>query len=238
MKDRRSIHLLLHFSAGCVLVLVLFLADSIRGVPLQFGPGKWTILVAGLVIILVGFIAQKGTVARFSESLCMVIVSVSIVLLFFEGVFRFIAFDFAQDEVAWRKMPPFNRQPIVPSGEVFFRRPGPEQWTGQVLNTAHILYGISPNPYGDEPPITVRYNQLGFRNEDGYSDWEVAVAGDSFTELGYLIYDQLFTTILGKMLNIRVLNLGVSHTGRLTQLGYLQDYGVSPSTKHVVIVIL
>ena len=50
------------------------------------------------------------------------------------------------------------------------------------------------------------------------------------------MYDQLFTTILGKMLNIRVLNLGVSHTGPLTQLSYLQDYGVSPSTKHVVIV--
>ena len=113
-----------------MLVLISFLADAIRGLSWQFGPGQWTILVVGLVLILVGFIAQNGTVARFLEILCMVIVSVSTVLLFFEGFFRFIAFDFAQDEMAWRKMPPFNRQPIVPSGEVFFRRPGPEQWTG------------------------------------------------------------------------------------------------------------
>jgi hypothetical protein len=236
MNNRRSIRLLLHFSAGGVLVLVSFLADSIRGLPFEFGPGKWTIVVAGLVIILLGFIAQTGAVARFSETLCMVIVSVSIVPFFLEGVFRLIGFDFAREEEAWRKMPPYYRQPIVPFGEVFFRRPGPEQWTGQVLKTVVIESGISPNPYGDEPTVTVKYNQMGFRNEENFSDWEVAVAGDSFTELGDLTYDKLFTTILGKMLNIRVLNLGVSRTGPLTQLSYLQHLGVAPSTKHVVIV--
>jgi len=84
--------------------------------------------------------------------------------------------------------------------------------------------------------IRVQYDKLGFRNEDDLSDWEVAVAGDSFTELGYLPYDQLFTTILGKTMNVRVLNLGTSYTGPLTQLSYVQDYGVSPSTKHAIIV--
>ena len=64
MNNRRSIRLLLHFSAGGVLALASFLADSVRGLPFQFGPGKWTILVAGLVIILLGFIAQTGAVAQ------------------------------------------------------------------------------------------------------------------------------------------------------------------------------
>ncbi len=67
-------------------------------------------------------------------------------------------------------------------------------------------------------------------------DWDVVVAGDSFTELGYLQNEELFTTISGKILDVRVSNLGTSYTGPLTQLSYLRDYGISASTKQAVIV--
>jgi len=236
MSNRKKIHFLLQLSAGSVLMLVSVLADYIRGFSFYLGPVQSAILVVGLVIILIGFIAQTGSVARTSANLCLFILSIIIIFSLLEGFFRLVAFDFAREEEAWRKIPPYYRKPILPTGEAFFRRPGPEQWTGQVLNTRLEQLNISPNPYRDEPVIRVKYDKLGFRNEDGLSDWEVAVAGDSFTELGYLAYDQLFTTILGKIMNVRVLNLGTSYTGPLTQLSYLQDYGISPSTKYAIIV--
>lgn len=96
--------------------------------------------------------------------------------------------------------------------------------------------GARPNPYMNEPVITVEYDRRGFRNPDQLSDWEIAIAGDSFTELGYLPYEQLFTSILAKKLNVSVLNLGTSYTGPLTQLSYLNDYGIAASTKHTMIV--
>jgi hypothetical protein len=67
-------------------------------------------------------------------------------------------------------------------------------------------------------------------------DWEIAIAGDSFTELGHLPYQQLFTTIFARERNTNVLNLGASYTGPLTQLTYLEAYGVGTNTKHVGIV--
>jgi hypothetical protein len=64
----------------------------------------------------------------------------------------------------------------------------------------------------------------------------VAVAGDSFTELGYLTDEQLFTTELAELLNTSVINLGTNSTGPLTQLSYLRDFGVADSTEQAVIV--
>jgi hypothetical protein len=66
--------------------------------------------------------------------------------------------------------------------------------------------------------------------------WEIAIAGDSFTELGYLPEDQLFTTIVGRELGCRVLNLGVAQTAGLAQLSYLQDYGRCSALRQTVIV--
>jgi hypothetical protein len=62
------------------------------------------------------------------------------------------------------------------------------------------------------------------------------VAGDSFTELGYLRQDQLFTTQMQQLTGWRVLNLGVSMTGPFTQLTYLETFGVSSALEHTVIV--
>jgi hypothetical protein len=198
-------------------------------------------LAIGLGIIAIGFVPlQVGMASRVSTNLCLSLLSLLVSIAMGEGFFRGIGYDFADEEQAWRKIPIYYRQPIVPTGDVFFRRPGLEQWTGQVLNTkVRIIVkqpSILPNPYTNEPVITVEYDRNGFRNPDHLSDWKIAVAGDSFTELGYLPYEQLFTSILAKKLNLSVLNLGTSYTGPLTQLSYLDDYGIAASTKHAMIV--
>src|SRR5262249_49799046 len=155
------------------------------------------------------------------------VISAAFGLGLLEGFCRLTQFDFAQEERKWRAVPPYWRAPIIPSGEAFFRRPGPEPWAGQVLNIRVQQLHIFPNPYTNEPAVTLVYDEQGFRNEGGWTDWEVAIAGDSFTEQGYLTSDQMFTTILGKLINARVLNLGVSYTGPLSQLSYLRDYGIA-----------
>ena len=119
-------------------------------------------------------------------------------------------------------------------GSVFFRRPGPQSWTGAVLDTRCRQLGVRPNPYQDEAPITVTYDEGGFRNPLDLQDWDVAVIGDSFTELGYLPDEELFTTLLGEGLGRRVKNLGVSMTGPNAQLHYLRDFGLAPGLTDVV----
>jgi hypothetical protein len=105
-----------------------------------------------------------------------------------------------------------------------------------VLATWLDHQGVTPNPYRVDPPTTVSYSQQGFRNPETLQDWVIAVAGDSFTELGYLPSDALFTSLLRAQLGVEVKNLGVSYTGPLTQLHYLTEYGLAPSTRHTVVV--
>lgn len=147
-----------------------------------------------------------------------------------------IAFDFRRAEVSWRKLPPFYRRPTVPIGMAFSRREGPEEWNGAVIRECMKQLRVSSDSYRDERTITVRYDSHGFRNERWPTFWEIAVAGDSFVELGNLEFEKLFTTILGHLTQRPVLNLGVSHTGPLTQLCYLENYGVSQRTRQVVVV--
>lgn len=153
-----------------------------------------------------------------------------------EGFFRLIEFDFAYEERAWSQVPVFYRQPTVPTGEVFFRRTGTQTWTGQVVSTRMSQLGYQPNPYLDEPVISVVYDHDGFRNRPGVSDWRIAVSGDSFTELGHLADDELFTSVLARNLGVSVRNLGTSYTGPLSHLSYLRDYGVAAGTTHSIII--
>lgn len=219
------------------MVLVSVLADHILSQPRTWGPGQSLGLVIGFVIIAVGLVAApKSKISRASMNLSLVLLSVFVVIALGEGFFRLIKYDFRGEEQAWLKTPIYYRKPIAPTGDVFFKRTGPDEWTGQVLNTRMKQRGVDPNPYTAEPAITVRYDRRGFRNPDNLSDWSIAVAGDSFTELGYLPYDQLFTSILARLGNVSVLNLGTSFTGPLTHLSYLDDYGIAASTKHAMIV--
>ena len=234
IHDKR-ICAIMHLSAGGLVALTAILGDHMLGNSPDWGLLQTLTLAAGSLIIALGFLPYMGIVHRVSTNLCLSLLSVFMLLAVCEVFFRAIAFDFANERKAWQKTPPYYRQPIVPTGEVFFRHAGPEEWTGQVLNTRLSQLHILPNPYTNEPVITVKYNKEGFRNPDDISDWNVVVTGDSFTELGYLRDEELFTTILGEILKVGVLNLGTSYTGPLTQLSYLRDYGISGSTQHAII---
>lgn len=237
MTNYKRTRVLLHLLAGSAVILVSVLADHILSQPRVWGPTQSLALVTGFVIIAIGFLPMPmGIIYRVSNNLSLILLTVFVFTAVAEGFFRLIGYDFAVEERAWRKTPIYYRKPMAPTGDVFFKRTGPEQWTGQVLNTQVKLLGILPNPYSAEPVITVEYDRKGFRNPDHLSDWSIAVAGDSFTELGHLPYEQLFTSILAKILDISVSNLGTSQTSLLTHLSYLEDYGIAAGTKHAMIV--
>jgi hypothetical protein len=235
MTSGKRTRVILHSISGGALASAAVLVDYMEASP-GWSLYQVILIAAALVIIALGFISSFGLLSRVSMSICLLLLSLYISLALAEVFFRVIGFDFAREEEASLRVPPYYRQPIIPTGEVFFRRPGPEEWTGQVLHTFLMQFNVLPNPYSSEPVITVKYNRAGFRNSDDISDWDIVVAGDSFTELGSLRDEELFTTILGESLNMRVLNLGTSYTGPLTQLSYLRDYGISGSTKHAFIV--
>lgn len=130
--------------------------------------------------------------------------------------------------------PIFFRQPDQPSGDVFFTREGPATWTGKPLSVMLRNHRGTDDAYLDEEEITVTYDKNGFRNPPDLADWDIVVTGDSFTESGYLPYEDLYTTMLGKMLHKRVKNLGVSDTGNFTQASYLRAYGRAPSCRSAV----
>ncbi len=96
-------------------------------------------------------------------------------------------------------------------------------------------YGLPTDHYRDEAAITLTYDTNGFRNSLDLTDWEIAVIGDSFVELGFLPDEELVTSHLARLLGVRVKNLGVSDTGLLTYNHYLKSYATSPATRHVMV---
>jgi hypothetical protein len=234
--NSKRIHLLLHLVAGAGILLFVGWLAAFSEAPFWASRSRTLAVVLGLGTIAAGFLRHTWSAAVISRRLCIFLLAMFAAVAVLELFFRVIGFDFAREEQAWHKTPIYFRQPVIPTGDVFFRRPGPEEWTGQVLNARLQQLKVTPNPYRDEPIITVRYDRLGFRNESGETNWEIVVAGDSFTELGYLPHEQLFTELLAKRLGVRVRNLGVSFTGPLTQLSHLRDFGVVPATHRAVIV--
>jgi hypothetical protein len=156
-----------------------------------------------------------------------------------EIALRALGRDLSGQIAAFRERPIFFRQPIVPVGSVFFRRPGPDAWTGNVLSThcQQSKLGLcgADDPYAGGPSITVEYDVQGFRNPVGMTDWQIAVVGDSFTEQGFLPAEALFTSRLAVDLGIAVRNLGVSFTGPLTHQFYLSHYARAPGLRDVVL---
>ena len=133
--------------------------------------------------------------------------------------------------------PPWTREPDQPLPEVFFLHPGPATWTGQPLRTLEVLRLGTDNAYLEEPPITVNYDENGFRNSADLKDWEAVVVGDSYTELGYLPEEQLTTSVIARQTKLRVKNLGVCDTGLLAYARFLKNYGAAPAAKHAVFVM-
>jgi hypothetical protein len=169
--------------------------------------------------------------------MAVAVASLLLSLLAVEAASRLSGFDFERKAQAFKRTPIFYRMPTEPVGEVYFRRPGPDLWKGNVLAEGYRNdLGGKSQTYAGLPEVTVSYDGQGFRNPPELTDWEIVVVGDSFTELGYLPYEDLFTTRLGKLLNQRVKNLGASYTGTLAQSFYLKEYGKSQSTERAILV--
>jgi len=164
---------------------------------------------------------------------------VSLLTLFaVEIACRSARYDFDRTAEAFYRTPVFLRAATVPVGEAFFRKPGPGRWRGRAQSTLLTTIGFSgdPLPPSEDPVIVLEYDDLGFRNPQGLKDWDIAIAGDSFTELCTVPTEDLFTSRLGKELGLRVKNLGVAMTGTLTQTCYLEEFGKSASTKDAMVV--
>jgi len=168
--------------------------------------------------------------------LFVVFISFVVVIAIIEIVFRLIGYDFDKKQQAFDNIPICYRQPIKPAGEIYFVRPGTDEWTGNVLSTGNIIYGYCDTNFAREPERTITYDKDGFRNPNDLTNWDIVVIGDSYIELGYLNYDDLYTTLLGKLLNVKVKNLGVGFTGTLSHNYYFEQYGKSPATKHAILV--
>lgn len=146
-------------------------------------------------------------------------------------------YDFNRTFEAWNSTPIYYRQPIEPVGDAFFRRQGPESWTGKVLHTQlKRVNAAEHGVYADEEIRTYEYDHLGFRNSTDLKDWDIVFVGDSFTELGYLPHEELVSSRVGEQLGVSVKNLGASYTGTLTHNFYLQKFGKSSSTRKAVLV--
>lgn len=233
--DRR-LHVLLHAVAAGLLGWAGYGAGALPGIAVHWAHLRSPLLAAAAVMLVLGALPRHSILAGVGRRAALLTIVVVPAIACLEAGFRCVGFDFRQQAAALARVPPFYRKPAVPCGTVFFRREGPLQWTGPVIRRMVEIQGLDPSPYAAENEITVVYDEHGFRNETRPPVWDVAVAGDSFTELGHLPFDQLFTTLLGQKLSRRVLNLGVSNTGPLTQLEYLSRYGLSPATRDWIVV--
>src|ERR1051325_9802192 len=167
---------------------------------------------------------------------CVALATFMLAILLLEATCRLLGVDFEFKRRAFNEIPIFYRQPVVPVGLAFWRRPGPDLWKGKELDTMYQLNGGVDGRYAAERPVSIAYDADGFRNPEKLADWEIVVVGDSMTELGFLPYKDLFTTRLGRSLGLRVKNLGVSYTGTLTHTAYLLEFGRAASTRDAVLV--
>jgi hypothetical protein len=224
-------------ATGVILILAGWGLPRLRPLEAVWLSLEWPLYIGGLVLVLSARLSERLLPTRLVMRCLLGLWSVLTVVGAAELAFRWAGFDFRGEQQAVRRFPPYFQEPRHPSGTVFFRRPGPEEWTGQPIRAWLALSGYAASEhYRDEPVITVKYNALGFRAEEPGSDWKVAVAGDSFVELGCLAHADLFTTQLASLCGVEVRNLGASNTGPWTHLHYLEAYGIAPELRRVVIV--
>ncbi len=164
------------------------------------------------------------------------LVAFAVGLLAVELLGQLMDFDFSRQKAAFEAQPIFYRQPIDPIGTVFFKRTGPDRWYGPVLRTGLQQTGAVDKAYEEEEPLLITYDRDGFRNPENLDEWEIVFTGDSFTELGYLRYEDLFTTRVGRILEKPVKNVGVSHTGPFSYIHCVKEFGISKGTTDAVLV--
>jgi hypothetical protein len=221
--------------AGAVLVAGTFVADLVVGGRGPTAPVQTVLICAGCAIAVIGLASRKPSFGAALTRLSLLLLAVVLVLSLVEVSFRVAGYDFARYGRAARAVPIYYRRPTLHAGEGFYRRPGPDSWHGKPLSAYASLHGLPGAPYSGEADVLIEYDALGFRNPPELTDWDVVVAGDSFVELGFLPYDQLFTTRIGSRLGVRVKNLGVSYTGPLSQEFFLRSYGKAPSAREAVL---
>jgi len=170
------------------------------------------------------------------RKLLFTLVLVLLCWLVAELAFRAAGYDFEDPRRALEKVPPFYRVPTEPAGTFAYHRPANLQWQGRPLKTQLQLQGFKDTDYDLETEVRINYDQDGFRNAPGMDDWSMVFVGDSFTELGHLPDQQLFTSVVASGSGRTVKNLGTSYTGPLTHLEYLVEYGIAPATRDAVLV--
>lgn len=196
------------------------------------------LICAGLAVLLL-LMAEyaAGRFHRFQRAMSILVINTAIIFGLAEVVCRVARVDFNVILGLKEKnegFPIYFRLPDKPVGDVYFSRPGPASWTGKPLTVMMQNHRGTDDTYRNEEEITITYDKDGFRNPDDLKDWDIAIAGDSFTESGYLPHEDLFTTQLGRMLGKRVKNLGVSDTGNFSHSFYLRASGTAPSCRTAV----
>ncbi len=206
------------------------------GTPVLLFALREPMLAAGVVVLLTLGLRRPAWLANLATRLCLALLAGISAFALAEVACRLARVDLRRQTARLERVAPYWRLPRVPEGTVFFRRAGPLEWTGQVIRRQLLESGLPATAYANEPVITVKYDALGFRNEPRPDAWSIAVAGDSFTELGCVAYDSLFTHVMSQRLRCDVLNLGVAGTGPLSHLTYLENHGLSPRTTDLMIV--
>ena len=80
----------------------------------------------------------------------------------------------------------------------------------------------------------VRYDNHGFRNDTDLVSADIAVIGDSYIESPMTPRDALMTTVLGKLENSTVANLGISGYGPRQELIVLKRYALPLHPKTII----
>ncbi len=233
--DYSCVHRFLSVAAGIVLIGTAFFLEIDTpgdGVPPSV---RLALVMAGCGLAVLGVRARPQKLSAGFAKASLAILSTAGLFTFLEVMFRVAGFDFERLKQPGKDVPIYYRTPMLHAGEGVFRRPGPASWRGRVLASYMRMHGSDDAPYSNEQPVEANYDAQGFRNPADLSDWEAVVTGDSFVELGYLPYEELFTTLAAKQLGIRIRNLGVSGTGPVSQTFYVKNYGKAASTKEAVL---
>ncbi len=218
---------------GCAAVLMEWRAVHHHAPHLKT-PG---FICAGLsVLLLVSALLSRGRFFRMHRALAILMFNTMIVFGLAEVACRMARVDFNTMlglQTKSEAFPIFFPPAPGAGGEIYFARKGPVTWTGKPLSIMLQNFRGMTTPTGtarSDHPL-----RQGWLPQSGrLKDWDIAIAGDSFTESGYLPYEELYSTLLGDILHRRVKNLGVSDSGNLSQSFYLRSYGRAPSCRTAV----
>jgi hypothetical protein len=195
-------------------------------------------LAAFSLLAMGATLMRGGWYQRFVSGVLMLALVTGIGLGCVEVACRVIGLDFNTLLGARRAneaFPIYFRLPTHLSGEVFFTRDPGSSWTGKPLQTLLKNHRSTDAAYSDEKEVSIRYSKEGFRNADDLADWDIAVAGDSFTESGYLPEGDIFTGVAATKMGKRIKNLGITDSGNFAHAHYIETYAKAPSCRTAVL---